>query len=657
MRIDYRPGLDGLRAIAVVLVLVFHADLGWLPGGFLGVSVFFTLSGFLIASLLLGELASTGSLDLGSFWERRFRRLLPASVVTILGVIIAAHWLSTPVEQSRLRGDAIASLLYVGNWRSIFSNLSYEDIFSTRSPLVHLWSLGIEEQMYLAIPLLVVALARLRMRSGDAVRTVGICAAFLAVLSTVASAVLLDGDRLYYGTDARASELLVGVAAAAFIGPSVLSRTRRPSVFYAWIPVLALVGVVLVSVLTTTDSPWVYAGYLPLFALLSLVCVIGAVVPGPLSSILSAWPLVWIGKVSYGLYLFHWPVFTWLDQGRVGFGGVGLFAVRLGVTTAVTVLSYFLVERPIRVRRWLVSRRSLIASAVLVTGATLMIAAVSLDSVRDTPEIDVRVLSTLATPDDSSGDSASGDQSLRTSWNVLVIGDSTAENIARALAEVESLGVISAGVIGCPLVAAVEVFDRPRASQETSYCPDTVDIVRANADRIDVVFIVGGVANQWAHRSTGSGTSGAVVEPGSTPYTEEYDSLMESFQSVLAPEGVPIVVLDNPRTRPDEGVLGDEPEAHAAWRSQIERWDAQWATVERVSIDDRLAPAESVEGRRQRPDGVHLEEAFAADLAITVIAPRLESTLNALFGILDDIGCRVAVGNGHSFDLDLCRTR
>lgn len=641
MKIDYKPALDGLRAVAVILVLVFHSDLGWLSGGFLGVSIFFTLSGFLITSLLVSEVSTTGRVDLASFWERRFRRLLPPALITIAGVCIASLWLSTPVEQSRLRGDAIASVLYASNWRSILSEMSYEDIFSTTSPLIHLWSLAIEEQMYVLLSILVATIAVL----GRGRRTIGLVALALAGASAALSIWFVSGDRLYYGTDARAVELLVGVAAAAFIGPRLLESRIRIHRAVSWIPLAALASVVSIAILTSTESEWIYSGGLAAFSLLSLVCVLGTLVPGPLQALLSLSPLVHIGRLSYGLYLFHWPIFTWVDSDRMGFGGVALFAVRLVSTFVIAVLSYLLVEMPIRERRILRSRGVFAATAVSALVMTAAVPTVALESRSGEPSTDVLVLSTVPTNDPNSLP-AMGNVS------VLVIGDSTAENIARALATVETFGVISAGVLGCPLVSVIEVFDRPRASQETSYCPNNVDIIREHVEEIDLLFIVGGVSNQWSYRND----VGEIVDPGSPGYTRDFDALMEKFQAELAPAGVPVVVLDNPRTRPDDGVLGDEPEAHTAWRAQIERWDRDWESVVRFSIDAELAPADSSAGRVQRPDGVHLEEAFAADLARKVLAPGLRRVMRDLLDHLGRIGCRLSIDGRPRLDLEVCRT-
>lgn len=642
LKVDYRPGLDGLRAVAVVLVLVFHSDLGWLPGGFLGVSVFFTLSGFLITSLLVSEVGNSGRVDLANFWERRFRRILPPALITIIGVCIASVWLSTSVEQSRLRGDAIASVLYMSNWRAIVADLSYEEIFSTTSPLIHLWSLAIEEQMYVLIPLIVVVLTSL----GFGQRAVGASALVLAGVSTAVAAVFLTGDRLYYGTDARAAELLIGVAAAGLFGPRVWANATRFPKVLSWLGIGALFAIMILARSSSTNSTWIHAGLLPVFALLSLTCVVGAITPGPLGTLLSRQPLVSIGKVSYGLYLFHWPIFTWVNESRIGFGGVGLFCVRLAATAVVTASSYVLIEKPLRTRRILASRRSFLGVIAGATACAVVIAAVVLSPVSGRPATEVRVLSTVPATVPTL-DAPGSAVPLR----ILVIGDSTAENVARALAEVATIGIVSAGVLGCPLVEAEEVFDRPREAQSTSYCPENIDIVRSNIDSVDLLFIVGGVSNQWSYRSS----SGDVVVPGSIQYTADFDSLMSAFAEAVAPRAVPIVVLDNPATRADEAVLGDEPEAQRAWRSQIERWSSTWEFIARINIDDALADPDSELGREQRPDGVHLEEIFAAELARIRLVPELTSLYAEFLVRLDATGCLVTFGDRKTFDLESCR--
>ena len=643
MKPGYQPGLDGLRAVAVIVVLVFHSDLGWMPGGFLGVSVFFTLSGFLITSLLLAEIGRVGRVDLPAFWERRVRRLLPASLLTIIGVSFAAVWLSTPVEQSRLRGDALAAVFYAGNWRSILADLSYDEIFSTRSPLIHLWSLGIEEQMYLIVPLVVVAVM-VRTRSS---RQLGVVAVALAGASTFVSVFLVSGDRLYYGTDARAAELLIGMAAAALFGQTLMEQDRRLPKLWNWIPIAALGAIVWLVRTSSTDSAWVYAGLLPAFTILSLICVIGAIVPGPLQTMLSVPPLASIGRFSYGLYLFHWPIFVWLDGDRVGLSGVALFAAQVAVTSCLAIASYNFFEKPIRQKRVLATRRSLVVGLGAMTAVAVLVPVTLLEAVSGEPSTEVRVLSTVPSTVPAAIEGVP-EGPLR----ILVIGDSTAENVARAIADTGAMGVVSAGVLGCPLVRTSEVFDRPRASQETSYCPDNVEVVRSHAGSVDLVLVVGGVSNQWSYTTK----AGVRVDPGSAQYQQDFDDLMGEIFEILAPWGVPVVVLDNPVTRSEEAVLGDEPVAHAAWRAQIERWDEMWGPIARISIDDVLALPDSQAGRIQRPDGVHLEEVFAAQIARDRLVPQLISIHAELLGILDESGCRVSSGERKVFDLQLCQT-
>ena len=209
-RFPYLPALDGIRGLSVAAVLVFHGGLGWASGGFLGVSTFFTLSGFLITSLLLDEYQMTGRIALLEFWTRRFRRLMPAALLTLSGVALYGALLANPQQLWRLRADSLSSLFYFANWQFMFSGRAYEELFVRPSPVQHFWSLSIEEQFYLAFPLLFLAICR--WAGGSRARLGGALAA-LAATSLVLTACLHQPEgastRVYYGTDTRAAELLI----------------------------------------------------------------------------------------------------------------------------------------------------------------------------------------------------------------------------------------------------------------------------------------------------------------------------------------------------------------------------------------------------------------------------------------------------------------
>lgn len=211
-RLQYLPALDGLRAVAVVLVLLFHQGFAWMRGGFLGVSVFFTLSGYLITSLLLHERASTGGVALGAFWRRRFRRLLPASLVAVAIAIAYGLFAADATQRADLGGDVVASLAYVANWWFLATDQTYGALFSGPSPLLHFWSLAIEEQFYLVLP--VVVWATFGRRSGDGARNLKVFAGIVAVtLVATVSLPFVTGasdDWLYFATPARLPEMLTG---------------------------------------------------------------------------------------------------------------------------------------------------------------------------------------------------------------------------------------------------------------------------------------------------------------------------------------------------------------------------------------------------------------------------------------------------------------
>ena len=348
----YRPGLDGLRALAVAAVILYHGQVSWAKGGFLGVDVFFVLSGYLITSLLLTERETTGRIGLANFWTRRVRRLLPALFLLLAAVALYAVVWAQPTELGTIRGDGLASLLYVSNWRFIATGASYFQAFQAPSPLTHTWSLAIEEQWYLFWPLAMLAMMRVFRGS---TKLVAAAIIGLALVSAALMAVMFhpggDPSRVYYGTDTRAQALLVGAALAALtagVRPIIdLDRRRRPWILQvAGVTGAAVLAVMLVRI--DSGGTFLYRGGFLLAAISAVFFVGAAAVDGPVSSVLSIKPLCAIGMISYGLYLWHWPIDVVLDEARTGLSGFALFAVRIAVTGAIATASYWLVERPIR---------------------------------------------------------------------------------------------------------------------------------------------------------------------------------------------------------------------------------------------------------------------------------------------------------------------
>ena len=346
-RLRYQPGLDGLRALAVAAVVAFHLEPSAVPGGFLGVDAFFVLSGYLITRLLIAEWHERRAISLVGFWARRARRLLPALFLVVGAVAVYAIVAAPAEDLGRLRGDGIASIFYAANWRFVVTGQSYFDLVATPSPFRHLWSLAIEEQFYLLWPLVVVACLRARhaRRVLAAVCGVGIVAsvALMAMLYQ-------DGDpsRAYFGTDTRVHVLLVGalLAVLTWNRPAPVA-SRRTAMAFGGVGLVVVVGM---AALLDDRAAWFYRGGSLLFAVAVAGVIIGTVAPGrsPLRSGLSVRPLVALGAISYGVYLWHWPVQIWLTPDRAGVDGLALDAMIVAVTLAAAGVSYALVEQPIR---------------------------------------------------------------------------------------------------------------------------------------------------------------------------------------------------------------------------------------------------------------------------------------------------------------------
>ena len=387
------PALDGLRALAILGVIAYHLNLGWMSGGYLGVDLFFVLSGFLITSLLIEERLGSGRILLGAFWGRRARRLLPALFLVLAAVSVYAvinGRFSSPasggaaIDLSGLRGDALATLFYVANWHAIFSHQSYFTQFATPSPLQHTWSLAIEEQFYLVWPLVTVGLLRWAQHrwrvAGATLCVVG------AAASAVAMAVLYqpgaDPSRIYYGTDTRAFDLLAGALVAFMVaGRPQPGKTAQKALHVGAATAAVVLAVFWVRGGTTSGlpTPAMFSGEFLLCAGLAAVVVadVRQLQQGVFAKALSMAPLRFIGRISYGLYLWHWPIFVYCNETRTGLSGASLDVVRVVLAFAVATLSFFFVEQPIRRHRFAGLRGTVILpGAIAVTALVVVIGTV-----------------------------------------------------------------------------------------------------------------------------------------------------------------------------------------------------------------------------------------------------------------------------------------
>lgn len=361
-RFAHLRALDGLRGFAVLLVVLSHFLPDDAPGGFLGVDLFFVLSGFLITSLLVAEWGSSGRIALGNFWIRRARRLLPALLVVLVAVGLVGMFTASRPEMHQLGLDGLASLFYVANWRFIASGQSYvmEFVVTAVSPLRHMWSLAIEEQFYLLWPLVALAAGSLAGRPmlrrwpwlTQRYLLAGISAVLAlasAVWMVVAERIGIDLDRIYYGTDTRVFMILGGaIVGALTVGTPTVSPRLRPVMTVGGLASLA--GLVVATAMLTTSDVRLYQGGYVVVAVALVVLLVSAAQPGNnlVASVLSVRPLVGLGLISYGVYLWHWPISVWLTANNTGVDGAVLFMLRSVVTLGASLASYYLVEQPIR---------------------------------------------------------------------------------------------------------------------------------------------------------------------------------------------------------------------------------------------------------------------------------------------------------------------
>jgi peptidoglycan/LPS O-acetylase OafA/YrhL len=640
----YRPALDGLRALAVTGVLLFHGGVAFMPGGFLGVDAFFVLSGYLITSLLLAERVRTGGIRLGAFWLRRARRLLPALLVVLVTVVVVFRNLLSPVEVGLLRDDALSTLAYAANWRMIYRGADYFAQTAAPSPLQHTWSLGIEEQFYLLWPLIVVAIFALGVRRTGRALTI-VCV--LGALGSAVAAVLLfrpdDVSRDYFGTDTRAQALLIGCALA-----TVLARRRRDAGGHGYIAVAGWTGLLIMAWLWTHlggSDALLFRGGLTLDAL-AVAAVIAYVVlapRAPLARALSLTPIVLLGRISYGVYLWHWPLYAVVTADRTGLTGIRLLATRIVLTLAIATLSFILIEEPIRRGRWpwrvRVTHRDALRPLAFVVSAVGLVAVtgfvvVAETAPRPTPTAAPVYAVPTVTPTPSSTvtpppiDRAQRRPGLQP--RITFFGDSVSWTLGTYLPPHPGLDVTVRAVQGCGIARLPDLLQLGTGGTNYPGCDhwDTRWQKGVNADDPDVSVIL---LDRWELMDRY--IDGAYHHVGEPVYDAYLTQELDLAIAIVKSRGAHVVLLTAPYThraeRPDGGLYPeDQPDRVDAWNRllyQEEAKDPQQITI--LDLNKRVCPQGTftwvVDNLQIRSDGLHFTEAGVQQWIAPWLLPQL----------------------------------
>ncbi len=606
--IPHLPALDGLRGLAVLGVLGFHAG-DFLVGGYLGVDLFFVLSGFLITSILLAEYRATERIDLRAFWIRRARRLLPAVVLLIVAVAGYARFVASPADRARIRWDGLATLGYVANWRAVFAHRSYWDLFAAPSPLEHTWSLAIEEQFYVVWPLLVAAVLAFGKRGARSLLAVSL------VLAAISAALMLHffdpgaTTRAYLGTDTRGAAILVGAALAAALAPlDEDASTKAAPVWLDAIGLVAAAGLALAWARLDGREPFLYRGgfWLTEFAGLALIaCAVCG--RGLVARALSFAPLRSVGLISYGVYLWHWPIFVWLSEERTHLHGVGLASLRFAATFAVAIASYRFVEHPIR-------RHGLRNALVIAPfSAILTIAALWLGTAPRAGEpAEARPAEPRPEPQRRVLPAAS--ELPKGTLRVLVVGDSVAVALGERMRTFQSHAFVAERGIGdCSLLEGVvpmrSLNGRPH---DGGNCAQHWEADAAELQPDVTLVVLGGgffapaeIEGEWRH-------------PCDPKWHEAYESALISRLRALGPNGGRRVVVRV--AHPVGGWKSPVVDAHVdCFLTALDRAVAAVPGVTALDLDGKLCPdgacAMTDGGLPIRPDGLHFDGKGAESIA------------------------------------------
>ena len=642
-RFRHVVALDGIRGVAVALVVVYHFAPQILPAGFIGVDIFFVLSGFLVTSLALGEHSSSSKVSSSGFYMRRARRLLPAAIVTVVVAVALASVIQPDSTRAANRGMGIASLLYVANWWMIDQQNSYQAAFGAESPLSHFWSLAVEEQFYVFFPLVLLGLIVMVARRQGSTHTLAKWLLIASVLGALASATAMslmydsdtDPSRVYLGTDTRIHAIFVGVAGAcAWFLWSPAFRDRIS------VRVLTVVGVVsvlflgLVSVYSSFRSSWLYHfGFLTI-AVASLAVVLAAMVKSRvISRVFEFRSLCVLGLVSYSIYLWHWPVRVFVNRTNTPFDGFSLFCVRIALTAVAATISYYVVEKPFR--RANNPRRVALASILGVLVALGAVWVISRPVPAPATEFSTKDAPVEGVPADA----------LRILW----FGDSVGWVLGGGIMDFphpigydspfDSTRILlwNKADYSCPLVRYPQrSFDVVK--QNTGPCVEReanwpLRIAEFNPDAVAWASIL---FDTYDYR-----VDGRWVMFGSPEWVAIYNENLESARQLVTASGAKFMLIGQADPFEDPSQSGDGQESLLPgniWRfgfvRDLQRKFAEAHSNDTVFVDLQpiVCPNDSCRGvaidpKGSRPDGVHFTKE-----AVLAMAPQMQSAIEKAMG-------------------------
>jgi peptidoglycan/LPS O-acetylase OafA/YrhL len=548
--------LDGLRAVALLIIMGYHFGVGWLQGGFFSLDIFYVLSGYLITGLLLSEYAKRGRIKLSAFWLRRARRLLPALLIVLVAVTLMVRFAEPAGLYPGFRLNALSALFYFSNWWQIHASGNYFVMTGATSPLTHTWSLAVEEQFYLVWPLVVLGVFTLARTVQKGITALLFVSGIGALASALEMAALYHPraniTRLYFGTDTHAQSILVGATMACALtliqrkrgegGMAPTARTNPARYGLILLGLLGFAGTFALTYLQGGTAAFDYQGGFFLSALSAAAIILGAVcVPsGPIAWTLSAKPLVWLGTISYGAYLWHYPVFIYLDRARTGTSGFPLLLIRFAVTFAFAAASYYLVERPVMYGTFWRSLKAIGPATVLLVATVAVVIAGTVSEASASPSvvpIPVHAVSGRTVP-------------------VLMEGDSTALTLGVALAYAaaqshDGLNIIDQGIEGCGIAEGRTVVSNGTVGPMPAPCnPDAPkqDQWPALLDRAVVRNKPGVVillAGRWEvyNRADLAGRITNITDPS---YADYIESQLQHFVAIASAAGSRVVLMTAP---------------------------------------------------------------------------------------------------------------